>query len=93
MIMEKEFTLPSPGHSLTPSVSEAQASNETKPVSIKKTKRKEIMLAYACLAPSLLIFGLFLFYPLLKSVYLSLFLTDPQGGWLNSSEWTISGRY
>lgn len=36
-------------------------------------------LAYALLAPSLLLFGVFLFYPLIKSVYLSLFLTDPQG--------------
>lgn len=38
-----------------------------------------MMLAYVLLAPSLLLFGIFLFYPLLKSVYLSLFLTDPQG--------------
>ena len=79
MIMEKDFTLPSPGHSLTPPVSEAELATAAKPISIKKTRRREIMLAYACLAPSLLIFGLFLFYPLLKSVYLSLFLTDPQG--------------
>ncbi|MFB9756660.1 carbohydrate ABC transporter permease [Paenibacillus hodogayensis] len=37
------------------------------------------MLAYGFMAPSLLLFGLFLFYPLLKSVYLSLHLTDPRG--------------
>ncbi|WP_445745026.1 MULTISPECIES: carbohydrate ABC transporter permease [unclassified Paenibacillus] len=37
------------------------------------------MLAYLFLAPSLLLFGVFLFYPLLKSVYLSLHSTDPAG--------------
>nr|WP_245719815.1 sugar ABC transporter permease [Paenibacillus tianmuensis] len=40
---------------------------------------KEASLAYAFLLPSLLLFGIFLFYPLLKSVYLSLHLTDPRG--------------
>ncbi|WP_422656736.1 carbohydrate ABC transporter permease [Paenibacillus sp. EC2-1] len=47
--------------------------------SMIQTRRKEMMLAYVLLAPSLFLFGVFLFYPLLKSVYLSLFLTDPQG--------------
>lgn len=40
---------------------------------------REISLAYALLAPSLLLFTLFLFYPMLKSIYLSLHLTDPRG--------------
>lgn len=40
---------------------------------------KEHALAYFFLFPSLLVFILFLFYPLIKSVYLSLHLTDPRG--------------
>lgn len=40
---------------------------------------KEHMLAYLFLAPSIVLFGLFLLYPLIKSVYLSFFLTDPRG--------------
>ncbi|GAA0134667.1 sugar ABC transporter permease [Paenibacillus sp. YSY-4.3] len=40
---------------------------------------KEHMLAYLFLAPSIVPFGLFLLYPLVKSVYLSFFLTDPRG--------------
>ncbi|HEY2492495.1 MAG TPA: sugar ABC transporter permease [Paenibacillus sp.] len=39
----------------------------------------ERLLAYSFLAPSLLLFGVFLFYPLVKSLYLSLYLTDPRG--------------
>ncbi|SEG28006.1 sn-glycerol 3-phosphate transport system permease protein [Paenibacillus sp. UNC499MF] len=37
------------------------------------------MLAYFFLAPSLIIFATFLFYPMLRSVYLSMTLTDPRG--------------
>ncbi|GMX61094.1 sugar ABC transporter permease [Paenibacillus elgii] len=47
--------------------------------SLRVTQWKETSLAYAFLLPSLLLFGIFLFYPLLKSVYLSLHLTDPRG--------------
>ncbi|NEN84202.1 carbohydrate ABC transporter permease [Paenibacillus elgii] len=47
--------------------------------SLRVTQWKEASLAYAFLLPSLLLFGIFLFYPLLKSVYLSLHLTDPRG--------------
>jgi sn-glycerol 3-phosphate transport system permease protein len=36
-------------------------------------------LACAFLAPSLLLFGIFLFYPLAQSMYLSVHLTDPRG--------------
>ncbi|MGG3282598.1 carbohydrate ABC transporter permease [Paenibacillus solani] len=77
--MDNELSLPSPGHSLTAHASQTGDSAAAMRIAAKKTRNREIMLAYACLAPSLLIFGLFLFYPLLKSVYLSLFLTDPQG--------------
>lgn len=40
---------------------------------------RENVLAYTFLSPSLILFGVFLFYPLLKSVYLSLHSTDPAG--------------
>lgn len=40
---------------------------------------RENALAYAFLAPSLLLFGVFLLYPMLKSIYLSFHLTDPRG--------------
>ncbi|MBP1157133.1 MULTISPECIES: sugar ABC transporter permease [unclassified Paenibacillus] len=47
--------------------------------SLRSVRFKEQALAYGLLAPSLLLFSVFLFYPLLKSVYLSLHLTDPRG--------------
>ncbi|MFC4812719.1 carbohydrate ABC transporter permease [Paenibacillus sp. GCM10023250] len=40
---------------------------------------KENAVGYLFIAPSLVLFAIFLFYPLLKSVYLSFFLTDPRG--------------
>jgi sn-glycerol 3-phosphate transport system permease protein len=40
---------------------------------------KENAVGYTFLAPSLVLFSIFLFYPLLKSIYLSLQLTDPRG--------------
>jgi sn-glycerol 3-phosphate transport system permease protein len=40
---------------------------------------KENAAGYAFLAPSLVLFSIFLFYPLLKTIYLSLQLTDPRG--------------
>ncbi|MDO4514640.1 MAG: sugar ABC transporter permease [Lachnospiraceae bacterium] len=43
-------------------------------------KRKSLaMEPYVFLAPSLLIFGLFLFYPFVKTIYLSFFKTDKMG--------------
>lgn len=78
--MEKEYTLSAPRHSLAPTTThEKERLGTRSDTSIKKNRRKEITLAYALLAPSIVLFGIFLFYPLLKSVYLSLFLTDPQG--------------
>lgn len=40
---------------------------------------KENAAGYAFLAPSLVLFSVFLFYPLLQSIYLSFHLTDPRG--------------
>ncbi|NEW04581.1 sugar ABC transporter permease [Paenibacillus sp. SYP-B3998] len=42
-------------------------------------KWTETALGYVFLFPSLLLFGIFLFYPLVQSVYLSLHETDPRG--------------
>ncbi|QJC53562.1 ABC transporter permease subunit [Paenibacillus albicereus] len=50
---------------------------------------REQALGYAFLAPSLAVFAVFLFYPMLRSIYLSFQLTDPRGrvaayaGWDN----------
>ena len=37
------------------------------------------MFAYIFLLPSLVLFGIFLFYPMLRSIYFSFHLTDPRG--------------
>lgn len=47
--------------------------------SIKANRWRENVLGYLFLAPSLALFAVFLFYPLVKSVYLSFQLTDPRG--------------
>ena len=51
----------------------------TESVSVRKKKWEENILAYLFLAPSLVLFATFLFYPMVKSVYLSMTLTDPRG--------------
>ncbi|NHN29905.1 carbohydrate ABC transporter permease [Paenibacillus agricola] len=48
-------------------------------VPVKKSKGGENALAYLFLAPSLILFIMFLFYPMAKSLYLSMTLTDPRG--------------
>ncbi|MCI3926898.1 sugar ABC transporter permease [Paenibacillus sp. TRM 82003] len=42
-------------------------------------KRKELLIGYAFLWPTVTLFAVFLFYPLIRSVYLSLFATDVRG--------------
>lgn len=37
------------------------------------------MYAYVFLLPSLILFGIFIFYPMLRSIYYSMHLTDPRG--------------
>ncbi|UUZ83438.1 sugar ABC transporter permease [Paenibacillus sp. P26] len=67
--------------------------------SLRSVKWREHLLAYFFLAPSLLLFGIFLFYPMLKSVYLSFQLTDPRGrvaafaGWDNYIELFSSDKF
>jgi sn-glycerol 3-phosphate transport system permease protein len=51
------------------------------PVRKRRTKRqRESLLALAFLSPSLFVFGVFIFYPLVRTAYLGLFETDFFGG-------------
>lgn len=53
--------------------------------------RREALLAAAFLAPSLVVFGLFVFYPLVRTAWLGLFQTDLFGGnrrWVGPSQYT-----
>ncbi|MBP2001239.1 sn-glycerol 3-phosphate transport system permease protein [Paenibacillus shirakamiensis] len=73
------------------------------PVSLKRKIRsthvKENILAYVFLAPSLIFFGIFLLYPMMKSIYLSFHLTDPRGriaayvGWDNFHTLFVSNAF
>ncbi|OXM83653.1 carbohydrate ABC transporter permease [Paenibacillus rigui] len=58
---------------------EIQPEKARRTASLRTLHLREALLSYVFLAPSLLLFGVFLFYPLVKSVYLSLQLTDPRG--------------
>jgi sn-glycerol 3-phosphate transport system permease protein len=49
-------------------------------VASKSTRRKERGLAYLFLIPSLLIFGVFIFYPLIHNVYLGFYRSPPFPG-------------
>ncbi|CAM3602801.1 carbohydrate ABC transporter permease [Marinicrinis lubricantis] len=52
---------------------------------------KENMTGYLFLLPCLVIFSIFLFYPLFQSIYLSFHMTDPQGrvaGWVGLDNFT-----
>lgn len=75
--LDNPLSLPGSGPSAALTGSKTRAAGRT--ASIKRQKLRENTLAYAFLVPSLLLFGVFLFYPLLKSVYLSLHSTDPTG--------------
>ncbi len=45
----------------------------------RRQRRGEVALAAALLAPSLAVFGVFTFYPLLRTIWLGFFLQDPFG--------------
>jgi len=49
----------------------------------EKKSMPTIIVGLAYLLPSLLLFSVFLFYPMIKTLYLSLFITDTQGNPLN----------
>lgn len=48
-------------------------------MSLHKEKLKETIAAYSFLLPSIILFGIFLFYPMARSIYYSLHLTDLRG--------------
>ncbi len=50
------------------------------PRSRRRRRMMELMLAFGLLLPSLVIFGVFVFYPLIRQIYLSFFLTPPFPG-------------
>ncbi|MED4239847.1 sugar ABC transporter permease [Priestia megaterium] len=49
----------------------------------EKKSMPNLLVGLSYLLPSLLLFGVFLFYPVIKTLYLSLFITDTQGNPLN----------
>jgi sn-glycerol 3-phosphate transport system permease protein len=48
--------------------------------SARRRRTLELLLAYGLLLPSLVIFGVFVFYPLVRQIYLSFFVTPPFPG-------------
>ena len=48
-------------------------------ISLQKQRLKSFLVGISFLAPALLLFGIFMFYPLLRTIYLSFFLTDHSG--------------
>lgn len=52
---------------------------QTHASSARARARRETAISLLYLVPSLLVFGIFVFYPLFKSIYLSLFASDPFG--------------
>ncbi|SFM30602.1 sn-glycerol 3-phosphate transport system permease protein [Paenibacillus sp. 1_12] len=48
-------------------------------MSLRSQKWKEVGLAYCFLLPSIVLFSVFMFYPMIRSVYLSFHLTNPRG--------------
>jgi sn-glycerol 3-phosphate transport system permease protein len=69
--LERELLIAPAGRAVSRSAPKAKR--------ISALRRSDHALAYLFLAPSLVLFGIFLFYPLLKSIYLSAHLTDPRG--------------
>ncbi|MFC5447378.1 carbohydrate ABC transporter permease [Paenibacillus aestuarii] len=64
---------------LTPAAHSNAALHQRKTSTLSARRWKETLLGYIFLAPSLLLFVVFLFYPLVQSVYLSVHETDPRG--------------
>ena len=60
---------------VTPEVSPAQRARRR-----RARKRREALLGYALVAPALLVFGVFVFYPFAKNIWLGLYRTPPFPG-------------
>ncbi|WP_284237180.1 carbohydrate ABC transporter permease [Paenibacillus glycanilyticus] len=81
-------------------ISPATVVSEGNRLSASRLRRiREQLLGYLFLAPSLAVFLLFLFYPMVRSVYLSFQLTDPRGrvaayaGWDNYTQMLESSAF
>jgi len=74
----------------TPAGIGVDAPSATVSLSGHRARRRERLLAYALLAPSLLVFGVFVFYPLVRTIWLGFFLQDPFG---LSSRWVGFDQY
>lgn len=64
------------------SIQPARVLTRVKPVkvqTIRSMKRRESWLGYSFLLPCFILFGVFLFYPAVQSIYLSFQTTDPRG--------------
>jgi len=72
--MENEVTLREIQH-VKPRTKETILKVQT----LSSIRRRENWLGYLFLLPCILLFGVFLFYPTLKSIYLSFQTTDPRG--------------
>ena len=71
--LDNQISLPAVKQRITSST------RKQRTTSLRLQRMRENLLAYGFLAPSLLLFAVFLFYPMFKSVYLSLHSTDPTG--------------
>jgi sn-glycerol 3-phosphate transport system permease protein len=67
------------GESLVSEQGTARATARTVASSARARARRETAVSLLYLVPSLVVFGVFIFYPLFKSIYLSLFASDPFG--------------
>jgi sn-glycerol 3-phosphate transport system permease protein len=64
----------------SPDVSPAAGRPARPTRSRRRRHTMEVLLAFGLLLPSLVIFGVFVFYPLIRQIYLSFFLTPPFPG-------------
>jgi sn-glycerol 3-phosphate transport system permease protein len=78
---------PEPGAAIPPVAAPAAA---PAPVAGRRRRWRERALALALLLPSLAVFGLFVYYPFLRTVWLGFHESDPFGGNL---QWVGGGQY
>jgi len=75
----KEEAMLADGKRLVREQGRTAATASTAAGSARARARRETAISLLYLVPSLIIFGIFVFYPLFKSIYLSLFASDPFG--------------
>lgn len=62
-----------------PNLSPSTIEVKKEKVIYRKREGSNLLMGLLYLAPSIILFGLFLFYPMIRTLYLSFFLTDGQG--------------